>query len=405
VASKNTNLRNVQGLRGIAALIVVFAHVSGPLDIEGRYFGHSWISWTNLPANTGVDLFFVISGLIMTLTTWRSFDVPGSARRFLWRRLTRVYPLYWLITTPILLLFLVSPSSVSFDDGSHPSILASSLLLPQNGRMPLLVAWTLVYEMYFYILFAVAMLLGRRWFGWVIGAWSLLTVTLHLVLGATGNPYLHLVSSPLSLEFVFGVVIGYAVVRGWLLWPKAVLTVGIGAAAGLLTYLGSSGLKYFPSETFRVLGPGLVMALVVYGAVGLERRHGAIVPGFLQRWGDSSYSLYLIHVPALTALRTVMTKWVPPNPVVHAITIALIPVYLILVSRICYRWVEQPLQRFFRRARTVQRQTPAGLARSGLQPTRPPVHPDGEIGHAAEMTPQRGNWLHRLRDRRWSVQE
>jgi peptidoglycan/LPS O-acetylase OafA/YrhL len=356
-----TTLRNVQGLRAIAALMVVIAHVSGPEGFEERYFGGSWTTWANLPGTTGVDLFFVISGLIMTVTTWRSFDMPGGPRRFLWRRVTRIYPLYWLITTPILLLVLVSPGSVNWDAGNPSDIVASYLLLPQDGRKLLLVGWTLVYEMYFYLLFALAMWLGRRWFGWVIGAWGLLTVTLHVAVDSPGNPYVSLVSSLLSVEFVFGVVIGYAVVRGWLRLPRAVLAVGVAAVAGVLAYVGASGWTAFPSETVRVLGPGLAMAVVVYAAVALEVRRNVIAPRFLQRWGDASYSMYLIHVPVLTAVGAVLVKLVTPNSVLHTIGIVAAPAFMIMVALICYRVIENPLHQFFRRAQVGRTNSPVVL--------------------------------------------
>jgi peptidoglycan/LPS O-acetylase OafA/YrhL len=340
----------VQALRAIAALLVVFVHLSGSSGFEARYLGgSSWFSWLNLSGNTGVDLFFVISGLIMTVTTWRTFGAPGSPQRFLWRRVTRIYPLYWLITTPILALYLVSPDSVNSHADHPPSIVASYLLLPQQGLPLLLVGWTLVYEMYFYLLFALGMLLGRRWFGWLIGAWAAVTVILHLTVGSTDNPFLGLVSSLLSLEFVFGVVIGYAIVHGRIVYPVAVLTAGVLAVAGLFSYLGRSGLHDFPSEAFRVFGPGLAMALVVYGAVGLETRHELVAPGFLQRWGDASYSLYLIHVPMLTALGMVLAKLVSPGPVLHVVGIVAVPAALIVAARLSYRLIEHPLQKFFHR--------------------------------------------------------
>lgn len=359
-ARRGTTLGNIQALRGVAALIVVCAHVSGPDGFETRVFGSAWTSWSNLPANTGVDLFFVISGLIMVVTTWRAFDEPGSSRRFLYRRITRIYPLYWIVNTAILLLFVLSPASVSFDDGSQPDILGSYLLLPHDGRLPVLVAWSLVYEMYFYLLFTLALTMRRRRFGWVMAAWTGVTLVLFLTLGQSSNPYLSLISSPLSLEFVFGVGIGYAVLRGWLFRPRTVLAVGIVAAVGVLVLLGASGWEQFPSDMFRVLGPGVAAALLVYGAVGVEVRHGGTFPAPMQRLGDCSYSLYLIHVPALTLLAAVLARVLPTGPLAHAFTLVAVPVYVVVGAYLCYRILERPLQEFFRRS--LARRTPAPAA-------------------------------------------
>lgn len=359
-ARGRVDLRNIQGLRGVAAFVVVFAHISGSDGIEQRLFGHSWMPWSNLPANTGVDLFFVISGLIMTVTTWQTFDALGSAPRFLWRRLTRILPLYWLINTAIVMLFVVSPTSVTWADGQSPGVWQSYLLLPRMDRMPLLVAWSLVFEMFFYLLFTVALLLSRRFFGWVIGTWAAATIGLHVAVGGTDNPYLWLVSSPLSLEFVLGVAIGYAVVRGWLFRSREALAVGLLGTIGLWAFLGASGWAEFPSHTFRLLGPGLVMSFVVYGAVGLELRRHRVCPRWLQALGDSSYSLYLVHVPAITALRFVLERYAPATPLTHAVLLLTLPVYAVAIGRLCYLGAERPMQRFFRRWRPqLARRSPA----------------------------------------------
>ena len=368
-ARRTATLANVQALRGVAAAVVVLAHVSGPDGTEKRIFGSEWTTWSNLPANTGVDLFFVISGLIMVVTTWGSFDARGSARAFLYRRVTRIYPLYWLLNTAILALLLLSPGSVSFDNGQHLDagrVLGSYLLLPPEGRLPVLVAWTLVHEMFFYLLFTLALLIGRRWLGWVMAAWVAATVVLSATVGESGQ-WLAIVASPLNLEFVLGVAIGYAVVRGRLVRPRLVLVVGVVAAAVLLASLAASGWEAFPSTWVRVAGPGLVAALLVYGAVGVEVRRAATAPAFLQRLGDASYSLYLVHVPALTLLAAVLAGRVPSGGVAHAVVLLLVAAYVLAAAFLCHRLVERPLLVFFRHRGSRRRGSPAATRRAGAR--------------------------------------
>ena len=343
-ADGRATLYNVQGLRGIAALIVVVAHILGPRGFEVRVFGSRWMRWVNLPANTGVDLFFVISGLIMVVTTWRTFDRPGSSRRFLLRRIARIYPLYWIVSSAIIFLYVVSPGSVRFQDGQSPNILQSYLLLPHEGRLPLLVAWSLVFEMYFYVVFALALLLGRARFPWVMVGWVAVTLTLYATVGHTTNPYLAIVASPLSLEFVLGAVIGLATVHGRLVRPYAVLVVGIVSFAACLVFLGVSGWDQFPSDGVRVLLVAVPAGLVVYGAVAVETRYGRIVAPFQRRLGDVSYSLYLTHVPALTLLAIVLAGRLPTGPVVHALMLPAALVFVVFGALVCYEFLERPLQ-------------------------------------------------------------
>jgi peptidoglycan/LPS O-acetylase OafA/YrhL len=356
-------LRNVQGLRGVAALIVVMAHVSGSGGFEGRVFGSSWTERANLPANAGVDLFFVISGLIMVVTTWRTFDEPGSARRFLWRRITRIYPLYWLVNTAVVALYVLRPNSVGFTS-EHPSIFASYVLLPQVGRMPLLVAWSLVYEMFFYVSFTLALLLRRRYFGWFALAWVTLLMSTHLLVGHTDNPYVRLVASPLSLEFVAGGLIGYALVRGWMFAPRSVLLIGTVAFLADLMFLGASGWAVWPTEWSRVLTTGIPAAIVVYGACACETTSRRVVPTAVQGLGDRSYSLYLIHVPMLTLLAKTWSHILPTDDVLHAVALLAIPIYVVTGAWVCHRFLELPIQQFFRsRSR-------------GAPPPRPFVRPE-----------------------------
>ncbi|MET1001671.1 MAG: acyltransferase [Acidimicrobiia bacterium] len=365
-------LFNIQGLRGIAALIVVMAHVSGPDNFEMRVFGSSWTSWSNLPANTGVDLFFVISGFIMVITTWHTFDRAGSSRRFLLRRVARIYPLYWIINSAIVALFLVSPGSVSFQEGQSPNILDSYLLLPHVGRLPLLVAWSLVYEIYFYVVFAIALLLGRRRFPWVMAVWVAITLTLSVMASDVTNPYVAIVASPLSLEFVLGVVIGLATVHGRFARPNVVLAVGVVSFCSCLVLLALSGWSHFPSDGVRVALVGIPAGLVVYGAIGVEKRYGRIVPPSMRRLGDASYSLYLAHVPALALLALVLAGRLPTTPLLHALTLPAVLVYVVCGALVCYALLERPLLNASARLlrRTPRSAVPPAATTSA--PTEPP---------------------------------
>ena len=74
------------------------------------------------------------------------------------RRLKRIYPIYWVVSLLVLAVFLVRPEFVNSHSAHPPDVLASFLLLPQAGLPLLAVGWTLTYEMYFYILFGLALL-------------------------------------------------------------------------------------------------------------------------------------------------------------------------------------------------------------------------------------------------------
>ena len=142
----------LQILRAVAAVAVVLVHAG----IDLSYFGHTNVTWTTR-GNAGVDLFFVVSGFVMVYIASPQFGKREAPVQFFVRRLIRIVPLYWLLTTG----YIVAKS--------YPLayIAASYLFIPAarpNGVLQpvILQGWTLTYEMFFYLLFAIAILLRRR---------------------------------------------------------------------------------------------------------------------------------------------------------------------------------------------------------------------------------------------------
>ena len=150
----------IQYLRGIAALMVVWHHSSSQIPALNRFFPGS-------SGAHGVDLFFVISGFIMAVTTTGAGLTP---LQFLRRRVVRVVPLYWILTLAMVGLALVAPSLFRTLKVTADTLVQSLLFIPHfstsftDKAWPLLVpGWTLNYEMYFYVILAVILLLPAAW--------------------------------------------------------------------------------------------------------------------------------------------------------------------------------------------------------------------------------------------------
>lgn len=342
-------IRNIQGLRALAAILVFGAHLNGS---ELRFTGTSFSGFFSPIGEWGVDLFFVISGFVMIVSTWNEFATPSISWRFFVRRITRIYPAYWLVMLPILALFLVRPEMVDGSQTVRPSIAASFLLFPQYGKPLLTVSWTLVYEMFFYVVFAVVLAFDRRWCLPFLGGWCALTLALAALTHGTTNPYMQTYASPLLIEFVFGVLVGYATKTRGATWPLASAIAGI---AGLMAIdaaapalIASYGLN---TDQLRFLWIGIPVALILNGFVGLELQHGWIFPRWLQTIGDSSYSLYLWHVPLVIFVGRVSEHHLRTlgNPFVHAIWLAGVYAFVFGTSIVLFRTVERPMLRFFGR--------------------------------------------------------
>lgn len=347
-------------------LLVVAVHVGNPYGFEPRYLGgQSLLGWINIPGQAGVDLFFVISGLIMTITTWNLDRGVKDSRRFMLRRVRRIYPIYWIVSLVVLAVYLAKPTFVNSQSDHPPQILESFVLLPQAGLPLLAIGWTLTYEMYFYLMFAAALLVGRRWLPWILGGWALITLALALAFSDSDVPAMQLLTNPLLLEFVYGVVVGYVVMTrppvapGWLLGAGIVLiTVAVTYASGFDEALLDSW--------FRVVAVGPPAALIVLGAIGLERQRRLIAPAGLQYIGDASYSIYLWHTLLLVAAGRLMVLVLPPPNPLHVVLLIAIPIAVVVACLVLFELVERPLLSALGQHMAARPTVARGAGRSGL---------------------------------------
>jgi len=327
---QSRRLDAIQLLRALAALSVVLAHA---LHETGGHEDASNFSY-------GVDVFFVISGFIMAHTSLREFGRPGASMRFFTRRLARVAPLYWLLTTAMLLGALVAPSLLNVPTGGMGHILASYLFIPDargagEMRPVMALGWTLNYEMFFYFLFSLALLApARAGLAWLAALLPLLV--LYGAFSGSSDPRVTFWTNPILLEFLAGVFVALLHDRGLRVSPRLTLAL---LALGLLGYFPRQfGVE---PDMERAILCGLPAALLVTGAT-----LGPIsTTGRLAAWGvalgDASYSLYLVHPFILRPLRVVWLKAAGPH--LDAVFVALAVLGAVAVALALYRGVERPL--------------------------------------------------------------
>lgn len=299
------NLDWVQLLRGLAALLVVLTH--GRYALQGSP-AYPLADELLRHGGLGVDLFFIISGFIMCYSTAGSAGGGAEAARFLIKRLARVWPAYAVVV--VLSVFVLYGGSAYFHAPQNRTTFWHTLaMLPADPRaapyfaLTLPVAWTLAFEMYFYLLYA-GSLLFRRWRWVALGAWVLLTVVvLPQARGAAGLDvgrdlgyrfgYLAIVSNPYVLEFVAGAAIGWLYLRDWARVRSAVVAwqvLGLGAVFALWAIQG--GLAGTPGPA----GYGWPLALMVLCMALASKTVRIGVPPLFLWLGSISYSLYLTHM-------------------------------------------------------------------------------------------------------------
>ena len=345
----SVTLKVVQGLRGLAALLVISVHLGNSSGFAARYLGMNVPFLGSLArfGDAGVDLFFVISGFIMVVSTLRPDGRSLSPVEFLKRRFIRIYPPVWIIDALVLIVYLRFPALVNSHGGDRPDVVASFLLLPQTGAALVLVTWTLVFEMYFYAVFAVALVRKAKYFVEILAAWGVAIVVMSLALSPAGGPYAEYLSRPISFEFLIGAAIGgLAMVR--VPFSAALASLACGGVALAACAVGIlSGALAFPDGWARVAF-SIPIAMTVYGLIAIERERGTFVPNVVEKIGDASYAMYLLHVPLLTLLGIGLRRLHPTGRPIEIALVLFAYLSVILVGYAFFWYVERPLTAFLR---------------------------------------------------------
>lgn len=301
---------SLQYIRAVAALLVVLWHTGWTRSVLGQ---------------SGVDLFFVVSGFVMMLVSRRE----RSPIRFGVARLMRIVPLYWAVT-------LVAACVVQ----SSRTKIASSLLFWPTNLFPVVIqGWSLNLEMTYYAMFAIALLWSRRWRVPILALQLILVCIVLPALFSASKP-LQIWSNPLAFEFLTGaglyaVWMRGAVPIGWKAW----LVVMAGCAVLAAThFLGGA-----PEGWLRVVAWGMPALAIVMGSLGIERSGQLPRVPLLGRLGEASYSIYLTHILVLSLVGGLLRHLWAPFAVLLAIPLTC------AVGWAVYLGFEQPILKLSKR--------------------------------------------------------
>ena len=334
-------IANIQVLRAIAALLVVFCHAVDT-EVHARGIPVLWTGWIDDFGAIGVDLFFVISGFIIAHTAFGEHQY--RATDFLRRRIYRIVPLYFLLSLPWIL------RGLTLGPLEPDRVIATLLFWPASdataASLPYLtVGWTLCFEMLFYLM-AARVLAGPRH---LPGLLILLHALCWLCAIATGLSAFFFLGNPIIYEFLFGVGIALAASRlaaaaHWL-GPLALLAGTAGFVATLLADFSAvadvSVVQADPMVIQRVAMGGLPSAALVLGAVLMPPWRPNALFASLAYLGAASYSLYLIHLLPLLGLET---GWRWSGIAAMPGMVVCIGMTLSLASGLAvYRYLERPL--------------------------------------------------------------
>jgi exopolysaccharide production protein ExoZ len=363
-ASHLPKLVLLQLLRALAALSVAMLHAQHDAAALAERTGRAFAPLTAFPWEAGVDVFFVISGFIMVHASARLFGTAEGRRVFLARRIARIVPIYWAVTTLYLAIALAAPALLNVEFIGWERVLASYLFIPlarpDGVVQPLYgLGWTLNYEMFFYALFALA-IVRPRWRA-VLGLAAAL-----IVLVIVGRLFYQLPqplgfwTDPIILEFVYGMGLALLHAQGARLGGSARALLAAGAVIVLTLALA---LPLSPQEilAYRSLLFGVPAAMLVAAvAFGGERAEEGRLARMGAAIGDASYALYLIHPFVIRAGRELALR--SGLAIGPWLFIALALAAAIAASLLVYRLFERPLTTRLRARLEGGRAASAGVA-------------------------------------------
>lgn len=322
-------LSHIQSLRGFAALLVVCYHAKTMLN---ETFGHNWGDLFFNKGAFGVEIFFIISGFIMVYTSQsienKTFKFSASID-FILKRLIRIAPLYYFLT----LLFVVLSNKISqyFFSVFKFDLITSLLFYPYTRFPVLLVGWSLNFEMFFYIVFAISLFCQKRRNQLL----ALMFIPLLIYrYSSTGSSSLYwMLTNPIIDYFAVGVILG-------IFYHKILISDGL---RNLLALLASIVLFLFLVNIITTNNHFIQMIIVSFFAITIIlldfNKKQSKLPRLTIFLGDISYSIYLTHLFIVIIMNKLIDKFQISHNFGVMFFLSTI-VITIVISKITNKWFE-----------------------------------------------------------------
>ena len=328
----------LQYLRALAVMLVVIGHTH---QTEGRFFADPLLGEMAYFGFSGVDVFFVVSGFIIH-HLYRG--ISGFDPAFLLNRLNRIFPLYWVFTAAALVGYALIGDQLTRAPGLA-DILTSIALIPTGQPPVLVVGWTLVHELYFYVCYGIFLMLPARLRGVAALVWAVMTIGFAIMPEKPGSPWLALAVSPFNLLFLVGALLAELKnMASRQRWAALALAVS-GLLAGVF-WADRLGLEAFTNPAARLLYFGPFALGLVWAVLAWKPR----LPVLLQRVGDWSYAIYLGHVMWIGALVRVLALQSSLPPLAASLLVyGLALTGSVLLGWLSHRLIERPMLSYGKR--------------------------------------------------------
>lgn len=328
---------NIQAMRGIASLIVFIHHLFNmrpsmtPSWLERGFYAVG-------PA--GVDIFFVISGFVVTLSAFKTSGKPSPRKEsviFMLKRIARVYPTYWVV---LAIAFIISPPVWLSPEWLPHTSLAHLLTLTDTCNYKVMVAWTLVYEMFFYLVLSILIMFGRKNFFQVLFWWifiEILAIALFNIHDKNFASYVPL--NPQIIQFSAGCVVAFIVKELKPAYGKEILLGGI-IMFFAMCYVNITMANWSPWA--RTLTLTLPCAMMIYGACVSEMQGTFKFKAPILWLGNISFSLYLWHHITFETMGYVFDKLHLTTSLPNFLSLAIWSACAITMAYLSHNFIEKP---------------------------------------------------------------
>lgn len=357
VQNPNQKLQYVQVLRGLAALMVVFFHTSlnnvvyfNLSVLFSTIYNYGWL---------GVQFFFVLSGFIITYIHLQDVETGKNIKRFLKKRFTRIYPIYWVIATIMLIYYVfikkdIAGTTVKIQNiNDFVYLIRCYLLLPTDALRHnfIDIAWTLTYEILFYCVFAICIKLRFKKAVYVYFFWAFLILLKQYTSVVDFFPFSNFVFNILIFYFLMGCFVAYLLKKRKIIISTAQFTVALiallSAVYGYAYFTGNTPTQTQVAIIYNYLFI-FIFSLLLLWAAGYEQTKTVSAPPLLVLLGDASYSIYLTHTLVIMFLykisKTLFTKYsIHVTILGNNILFLVIVASCIIVGVIVHRFVEKPI--------------------------------------------------------------
>ncbi len=297
----------------------------------------------------GVDIFFIISGFIMMHTSRSQNTYPIKLKlieikKFYLKRISRIYPVWWLLCLILLPVLLIKPEWINSSVDVPTSFWHSLFLIPHESVPLIMVGWTLEFEIYFYLIFGLTLLFSPK-----IQFLTIISLFVTMILSANflnlflPEAYVNLITSPLLLYFTIGMALSF-------IYKK--VEFGYYQLAGvicgfILSCLYLASFNVGEIERFYHFAPTATFIVCLF--LLWEKKTPAKFPKFYKWGGNISYSLYLIHILVISAVGRLLIHFNVNETISPLFSLLLIVVISIVGSSVLYYGFEKPALKLFRK--------------------------------------------------------